>query len=385
MDSRLGFISSVASLGLIGSGICATLAAQNGMWGVFGGTALFAVVVATQVRVARSKRTAKGQDHTFVPEHRSELDELVKLRLLLNAIPTPLISLENSTARALNAAARTRFGSTDRILHPPQQIFDPCEPYVSHEGRTWSVMRLSAGDDASSQSIVALIDIEQNESVAEARAASELLQTMGHELMNGLAPIVSLAESAKRAHSSPERDDVLLSEILGTLVRQFEGLQRFINGYRKLSRLPPPVKRDVSVVGFIDDTARLFRAKWPDIELRTETVTPLKARFDRDQISQAVWAILQNAVEAIAQTGTPGEVVIAVTHRGKMVQIKISDNGPGIPADRIDYVFRPFHSTKPEGSGIGLGFARTIAMAHGGTLNVYPGHGASFALVIPCD
>jgi signal transduction histidine kinase len=385
MVSRHGLVSSFASVCLIGSGICVTLAGQNGMWGTLGGSALVALIIASQVRVARKATSEKSRDHTFVAENRSELDELVKLRLLLNAIPTPLISLENGTARALNAAARNRFGSTDRILHPPQLLFDPSEPCVSYEGRTWSVMRLSTDDDADSQSIVALIDIEQNKSVAEARATSELLQTMGHELMNGLAPIVSLAESAKRAHSSPERDDILLSEILDTLVRQFEGLQRFINGYRKLSRLPPPVKRDVLVVGFVDDTARLFRAKWPDIELRTEILAPLAARFDRDQISQAIWAILQNAVEAIAQTGESGEVTIAVTQHGKMMQITISDNGPGIPADRIDYIFRPYHSTKPEGSGIGLGFARTIAMAHGGTLNVYPGKGASFAMVIPCD
>lgn len=383
MDFRSGLRPFVMAAGLVVCGVGGTLAWQTGAWGLTGGITALALWLCIRAVAWRNVKSSEVAPAYSEPEDRSELDELVKLRLLLNAIPTPLVSLHEGSARALNTAARMRFGSADRILHLSSSIFNPRESHVSHEGRTWSVMRLEEGGGDHGQSIVALIDIEQTESVAEARAISELLQTMGHELMNGLAPIVSLAESAKKAHASSERNDALVGEILGTLVRQIEGLQRFINGYRKLSRLPVPAKREVALSDFIEDIARLFRAKWPNVSLRTEMDAGIVARFDRDQISQAVWAILQNAVEAIAETGRHGEVIIAAKRNEKTIQLKIADDGPGIPADRIDYVFRPFHSTKLDGSGIGLGFARTIAMAHGGTLLAHPGKGATFQLTIP--
>jgi signal transduction histidine kinase len=205
--------------------------------------------------------------------------------------------------------------------------------------------------------VVALIDIGQEEHAAEARASAELIQVLGHELLNGLAPIASLAESGLAAVKHPNADPALLRDILATLARRADGLQRFAEAYRSLARLPDPVVRAVAVAPMLADLARLFSGRWPGIVLKVEAPADLTSPPDRDQVSQAVWALLQNAAEAVADR--PGGQV-ALTARGTDagLMIDVVDNGPGILPDAAQRIFRPFHTTKPEGTGIGLSLAR---------------------------
>ncbi len=233
--------------------------------------------------------------------------------------------------------------------------------------------------------LAALVDIEQEERVAEARATAEMIHILGHELLNGLAPIVSLAESGLAAVEMPETDQLVLHEILGTLARRAEGLLRFTEAYRELARLPEPIRRTVSVHELIKDLERLFVGKWPDVELSVEVPEALSWLLDRDQIYQAIWALLQNAVDAIATAKTDKEGAVAlcgfVTRDGLTIEVR--DNANGLMDETTDHFFRPFHTTKPSGTGIGLSLARQIANAHGGILTLQSRSPTTFRLQMP--
>jgi len=86
---------------------------------------------------------------------------------------------------------------------------------------------------------------------------------------------------------------------------------------------------------------------------------------------QAVWALLQNAAEATQVDGAPsGTVRLSVKRADETLVIEVADDGPGVSPADAERIFRPFVTTKPNGSGIGLSLARQIAHAHGGALTL---------------
>lgn len=214
------------------------------------------------------------------------------------------------------------------------------------------------------------------------RTTADLIQVLGHELLNGLSPIVSLAESGAAAVERPVIDVDLLREILGTLARRAEGLQRFTEAYRALARLPAPTRMPVRLRDMANDLARLFAGRWPAAMLSVAVADDLYWPLDRDQLDQAIWALLQNAAEA-AVPGTDARVALWMHVTDASLTIDIGDDGPGVKPDAAASIFRPFHTTKPEGTGIGLSLARQIALAHGGTLTLRSGSPTLFQLILP--
>ncbi|MCI4653962.1 sensor histidine kinase [Sphingomonas aquatilis] len=363
------------SLGLVVAGIVAALAWQQGTWGLGVGAALVALwLAALNWWLVARPRDAVRPD----PARTDDADGLV-LRLLLDAAPTPLLAIDATAARALNRAARRLFATDDRILPVPPALTDATATHLRHEGRGWRIDRVRV---ANGQDVAALIDIEQEERAAEARASAEMIQVLGHELLNGLAPIASLAESGAVAVARPQVDVALLREILDTLARRAEGLQRFTEAYRAIARLPEPTRRAVPVGELTDDLARLFATRWPAVALSVAADADAWT-LDRDQIVQAVWALLQNAAEAATTAHAAGAQVALRVTASDTLAIEIEDNGAGVPADAVARIFRPFHTTKADGTGVGLSLARQIALAHGGTLTLASDAPTRFRLTIP--
>lgn len=245
----------------------------------------------------------------------------------------------------------------------------------------WRIDRVEAHAHGARADVVALIDIEAEERDAEARANTELIEVLGHEMLNGLAPIVSLAESARDAARLQSDRQQLLDEILATLVRRVEGLRRFGLGYRALSRLPEPVLMPVDLSEFSSDLADAFRRTWSDLAFVIAGDRAGSWTMDRDQMHQAVWALLNNAAEA-ARSDQAGRVTLSFERRAERLVIAVSDTGPGVPPS-AGSIFRPFHTTKAGGTGVGLSLARRIARRHDGTLTLAEGRPTTFVLSLP--
>jgi signal transduction histidine kinase len=138
----------------------------------------------------------------------------------------------------------------------------------------------------------------------------------------------------------------------------------------------------VAVPELIDDLARLFASRWPAVRLGCDVAPGLTGACDRDQVNQALWALLQNAVEA-AGSGVPPEIRLSAHAMTGALVIDVSDNGSGIAPDQRTSIFRPFHTTRTTGTGIGLTLARRIAHGHGGTLTLLPALRTTFRLHLP--
>jgi two-component system sensor kinase FixL len=108
---------------------------------------------------------------------------------------------------------------------------------------------------------------------------------------------------------------------------------------------------------------------------------------EKVRLEQVMLNLLLNAMDAlkeVEQDKRSIRVAVALTGDG-MVDISVTDSGPGIPADLMERIFESFFSTKSEGMGLGLALSRSIAESHGGRLFAEnrPAGGACFHLILP--
>lgn len=219
----------------------------------------------------------------------------------------------------------------------------------------------------------------------EMEAWQKLIRVLTHEIMNSIAPIISLSETlSERAASNGmnERDYGIMLQGMQTIHRRSKGLLGFVENYRKLSRLSVPVLAPVRVGELLDDMKKLFPCR--DIHYIYKVENPdAVLMVDRSQIEQVLINLLKNAGEACTEQLSP-EVVIAtrVDSERHLFFLSVSDNGSGILPEVLDKIFVPFFTTKPSGSGIGLSLCKQIMNLHGGSIsaNSEIGKGSCFTL-----
>ena len=110
-------------------------------------------------------------------------------------------------------------------------------------------------------------------------------------------------------------------------------------------------------------------------------------RAERIQFQQALLNLVRNAADALAGRAGPRIVILGRVVSDDQYEIRVEDNGPGIPAEELDTIFRPLMTTKAGGMGLGLSVTRTIVESHGGSLKVEQSElgGAAFSFALPRD
>jgi putative PEP-CTERM system histidine kinase len=218
--------------------------------------------------------------------------------------------------------------------------------------------------------------------LAEERQASADLDALHrftafylHDFKNLIARLSLVAQNAVRHGEDPE----FRAEAMKTVGRTAEQMSDLV---AQLSRRSPAHGRVVEV-----DVADLVRGTiaslGPEFGARFEPpAEPAgNVRAVADQLQQVVLNLLLNA----RQAGGDGGVDVAVAPGGASVRLVVADHGPGIPAERLRTLFRPFQSEKPGGFGIGLYESKRIVESYGGTLRVEsePGQGARVVVELP--
>jgi len=107
-----------------------------------------------------------------------------------------------------------------------------------------------------------------------------------------------------------------------------------------------------------------------------------EVEHDSDQLHQVLLNLLLNAVQAIEDSGV---VVVEVHSETESAVISVTDNGRGIPPEHIAHIFRPFYTTKGNGTGLGLSLTRRIVEQHRGRIEVTSelGNGTRFQVYLP--
>jgi nitrogen fixation/metabolism regulation signal transduction histidine kinase len=231
--------------------------------------------------------------------------------------------------------------------------------------------------------LLSVHDIKNELDEKELDSWRKLIRVMMHEIMNSITPITSLSESLagyfyhNNSIKSPEQinEKTIATTIRGLEVirEQGKGLISFVESYRKLTRLPKPVKKVFPIKNLIDHI-RILSASFGNaehIKISCE-VKPeeLEIFADEKQVSQVLVNLVKNAFQANADNPNALIKITVKLDEGGRPEIKVMDNGPGISEDVLDKIFIPFFTTKENGSGIGLSLSRQIMQMHGGSLKV---------------
>ncbi len=231
--------------------------------------------------------------------------------------------------------------------------------------------------------LLVLSDVSRALRDEERQAWQRLIRVIGHELNNSLAPIKSIAASLEALLGKDPRPADLDDDMrrgLQVVGARAESLSRFVEAYARLARLPPPTLAPVDVGALVRRAASLETR----LAVAVQDGPALKVQADADQIEQLLINLVRNAVDAARETNGGVRAAWRRLPGSPQVEIRIEDEGPGLPP--AANLFVPFFTTKPGGSGIGLVFARQIAEAHGGVLaleNRRPGPGCRAVLRLP--
>ncbi|MBT8047793.1 MAG: hypothetical protein HKN57_00920 [Xanthomonadales bacterium] len=218
------------------------------------------------------------------------------------------------------------------------------------------------------QHLLVITDLSLTLRQEERLAWQRLIRVIGHELNNSLTPIQSLAESLTHLLERTPRPvdwDADAKAGLKVITERARSLGNFMNNYARLTRLPPPNKKAISIKSLVSRLAALE----PDCVIRLEDHPDLQIDADRGQIEQLLINLIKNAHEANLAAGTAEPVTVRWRKSPAGVDLEVVDDGTGLPDS--GNLFTPFFTTKPGGSGIGLLLGRQIAEAHGGHLQLF--------------
>lgn len=219
------------------------------------------------------------------------------------------------------------------------------------------------GERAARTTINQMMEImqEQRQSI-EMASWEKLTRILTHEIMNSLAPIVSLSDTFM------QEEEIKSSEYyegIKAIHDTSEGLCSFVDSYRKFSSLQQPTPEIINVRELLDNVKLLTDRAEVEISIEPNDLT---LYADYNLIRQVLMNIVKNAVEASATKIH----ITACQYNSGPLRMVISNNGTAISDSEQKEIFVPFFTTKKTGNGIGLSLCRQIMSISGGSIELLP-------------
>ena len=287
-------------------------------------------------------------------------------------------------------------GGVDQLLRGEIQEYVTEKRYLRKDGGiVWAQLAVALVRDRDGRplhSVAITQDITERKRVEEAlarevQAKSSFLADISHELRTPLTVIQGNAEVGLELGRDCEH-----GEILEEIARESGSISRMVEDLLFLARSDsdslPLDRQNVSVEQLLGGLARRVEAlaRKHGAALRSTLSGEGHLRCDAQRIEQAALILVENA----AKYGPPGEPITlcSSTRQGELL-MEVADRGPGIPQEVLPHIFERFYRgedpPEEQGSGLGLAIAKTIAEAHGGSVEIesHPGEGTRMSLHLP--
>lgn len=217
-----------------------------------------------------------------------------------------------------------------------------------------------------------------NQEVVRQRTLAELGKfslMVAHEVKNPLCIIKSSLDILKMDLENPDGNTMVLY-----IDDEVKRLDRLIEDFLQFARPASPNIREMDANAMLRQCIERFEIQLSggpvSIEYRIAD-SPLVLQGDPDLLSRAFGNMIKNAIEA---NNSGGKVVIESTEDTDWWEVRIEDEGAGIPEECRERIFEPFFTTRSKGTGLGLAFVSQVLSAHGGTVSVENKKGASGAV-----
>jgi two-component system NtrC family sensor kinase len=209
----------------------------------------------------------------------------------------------------------------------------------------------------------------------------ELAAGLAHEIRNPLAGIAGVVDIMGKELAPHSRSRAVIGEVHGEILH----IQAILNDLLSYARPRPPDFHPANVNTTIEQAILLSRQQvlTKPIQILFET-NPSLPQVDHDPtlIQQVVLNLILNGIQAISGSG---QVRVGLSTEHEFVVIQVSDTGKGISAEALPRIFKPFFTTRNEGTGLGLSLANSIVQSHGGRIEVNStlGKGTQFKIWLP--
>ena len=335
-------------------------------------------------RIAGRKfnRTLNRLRNIFDKERHEIIEQEKYFSLMLDHVKTGVVVIEqggrvnycNKTALSLLGMAtfihirqlRTISESLYNVFLTVTDASEERASYYNESGKmTISLTASAAKIGKMDVRVVAFNDISSEIAENEQESWSKLIRVLTHEIMNTVTPIASLSETLLTFDGVNEE----IRNGLDTISQSSKGLIRFVDSYRNLTRVAPPVKKAFYFKELAERVFNLTREQTLMSGVRcsyVEKTDDIILYADEGQITQILINLVKNAIQADA-----GKIEItAEINLSEHIIINVCNDGSPISKESQEEIFVPFYTTKQEGTGIGLSLSRQIMRLHNGTLNL---------------
>jgi len=225
--------------------------------------------------------------------------------------------------------------------------------------------------------------------VSRMATIGEMAAGVAHELNQPLTAIANYAQACTRLLARRDADPAELQQALAEITAQAARAADIIRRLRTLARGQHSLRTPASLNALVTEIIDLVEseARLHGVQLSLDLADDLPpVLVDAGQVQHVVLNFVRNSLEALAAHPGTGRVQIRTSlTAGGVVELVVTDNGPGLAAEAMARLFDPFFSTKESGTGMGLAISNTIARLHGGSVGHRPNQptGASFYIRLP--
>ncbi|MCP4355312.1 MAG: HAMP domain-containing protein [Proteobacteria bacterium] len=339
----------------------------------------------------------KDRQKELQARHKEIQQRRKTLEAVLTGVSSGVMTLNTQgTVRLANKTATETFNLKigQNIKDEAPKIFQLVESYLN-ESKSWKIsqdqIKISF-EDVTKEFLVRVIcldsykgkiktvlitfdDITALHSAQKLGAWSDVARKMAHEIKNPLTPIQLSAERLKRRFATQvTKDNQLFVDLTGIIIRQVEDLRSLVNEFSDFARMPSPVFEPVNFVSLIKEIV-LLQGNRDNIGLNldvSEKNIPLSC--DATQIKRVLTNLMENSINAIEENNKNSagaiDIVAKISQNGD-VELKIIDDGPGVPDDvDVNSLFDPYITTRKKGTGLGLAIVRKIIEEHKGSVRL---------------
>lgn len=214
----------------------------------------------------------------------------------------------------------------------------------------------------------------------ELSAWREISRKLAHEIKNPLLPIQISAERLRLQSGNTRKIMEILPESIDNILSSVDMINKLVTDFSKFAKLTDIKKESVDIVSLLEEIFKDF-AEFHDVKFALEYDKKPIISGDRPRLGYVFNHLIKNGIEALDKKG---EIRVKIEENDGFVVIHFFDNGPGIDREILSKLFKPYFTTKTDGTGLGLTMVYRIIELHKGGIEFAPAdEGAHFILRLP--
>jgi len=370
-----------------------------------------------------TRRIREARDLAERSQHMVDA-QLAYLEIVLERMSSGILSLDGEyRLRTCNAAAGRILGvDLNPLMYQPllsacegypslQVLCQAAEQHLMKEDGDWQEeavffsssgrkvlncrgTRLPSLDETGKGHVIVFDDVTRLLQAQREAAWSGVARRLAHEIKNPLTPIRLSAERLRHKYlpSFPDKEARTLDRMTHTIIQQVEAMKEMLDNFSNYARTPEISLKPLQLNIVLHEVLDLYQSSGANIERCLQADLP-NIDADANRLRQVFTNLVKNALEAQSLENSHVHPHVCVISRYEtdehlqFVEIRIRDNGPGIPADMLDQIFEPYVTTKVKGNGLGLAIVKKIIEEHGGVIwleNNQDTIGCTVYIRLPC-